>query len=156
MKRIAVIRIRGTHNLKPKARKTLDLMNLRTKFSCVFLKDIPENIGMIKNVKDFITWGEIDKEIFAKVLSSRGRLPGNKKLTEEYLKSKVSLSFDKFCEEFMEGKKDLKSVEGLKKNFRLMPPRKGFERKGIKKQFSMGGALGYRGEKMKELLERMI
>jgi len=38
---------------------------------------------------------------------------------------------------------------------RLHPPRGGFERKGIKKSFSVGGALGYRGEKMNDLLRKM-
>ncbi|MGB9748245.1 MAG: uL30 family ribosomal protein [Candidatus Woesearchaeota archaeon] len=40
--------------------------------------------------------------------------------------------------------------------FRLNPPRKGFERKGIKKPFNLGGAYGYRGEKINELIKRMI
>lgn len=42
------------------------------------------------------------------------------------------------------------------KVYRLSPPKKGFERKGIKKDFKKGGALGYRGEKINDLLERMI
>jgi len=49
-----------------------------------------------------------------------------------------------------------KRGEKDKKFFRLQPPRKGFERKGIKKPFSVGGALGYRGEKISELIKRMI
>ena len=40
--------------------------------------------------------------------------------------------------------------------FSLTPPRKGFERKGIKVLFSNGGALGYRGDKINELIGRMI
>jgi large subunit ribosomal protein L30 len=44
----------------------------------------------------------------------------------------------------------------LKNVFRLSPPRKGFERKGIKQSFSNGGALGNRKEKINDLLKRMI
>ncbi|MEM2121572.1 MAG: uL30 family ribosomal protein [Candidatus Woesearchaeota archaeon] len=47
----------------------------------------------------------------------------------------------------------------VKKNsliFRLNPPRKGFERKGIKKPFNLGGAYGYRAEKINDLIRRMI
>jgi large subunit ribosomal protein L30 len=33
---------------------------------------------------------------------------------------------------------------------------KGFERGGIKKPFSMGGSLGYRKNKINELIRRMI
>ena len=42
------------------------------------------------------------------------------------------------------------------KAFRLNPPRKGYGRKGIKNAFSQGGALGYRGEKINDLLKRML
>jgi large subunit ribosomal protein L30 len=48
---------------------------------------------------------------------------------------------------------DPKKTKGF---FRLQPPRKGFERKGIKTPFSKGGALGYRGEKINDLIKRMI
>lgn len=44
---------------------------------------------------------------------------------------------------------------GLCNTIHLHPPRGGFERGGIKKNFSIGGALGYRGEKISELIEKM-
>lgn len=44
---------------------------------------------------------------------------------------------------------------GLKKTIRMHPPRGGFERKGIKVSFKAGGALGYRGDKIIELIEKM-
>lgn len=40
--------------------------------------------------------------------------------------------------------------------YRLQPPRGGFERKGIKKTFKQGGALGYRGKDINNLIKRMI
>ena len=40
--------------------------------------------------------------------------------------------------------------------FRLSPPKKGHGRKGVKHTFKEGGGLGYRGEKINELLKRMI
>lgn len=39
---------------------------------------------------------------------------------------------------------------------RMQPPRKGFGRKGIKVHFNAGGALGYRGEKINDLIRRMM
>ncbi len=45
---------------------------------------------------------------------------------------------------------------GAKAVFHLHPPRKGFGRKGIKRSFAAGGALGDRGEKMNDLLQRML
>ena len=43
-----------------------------------------------------------------------------------------------------------------KKVLRLGPPRKGYGRKGIKKDFSIGGALGDRKEKINDLVRRML
>jgi len=52
------------------------------------------------------------------------------------------------------GKKD--ETGAMKKFFLMHPPRGGFEKKGIKAVFSKGGALGYRGEKMNELVRKML
>ena len=41
------------------------------------------------------------------------------------------------------------------KTVRLHPPIKGFEKKGIKKTFKEGGVLGYRGQEMIKLIEKM-
>lgn len=49
-----------------------------------------------------------------------------------------------------------KREEKDKKYFRLHPPRGGFEKKGVKKAFKEGGALGNRGDKMNDLIKRMI
>lgn len=59
------------------------------------------------------------------------------------------------------GDVDAETIALLKKKMengviRLQPPRKGFGRKGIKVPFSVGGALGYRGEKINDLLKRMV
>jgi large subunit ribosomal protein L30 len=42
------------------------------------------------------------------------------------------------------------------KGFALHPPRGGFERKGIKMPFKLGGAYGYRAEKINDLIKRML
>jgi len=52
------------------------------------------------------------------------------------------------------GKKDVDGA--LKKYFLLHPPRGGFERKGIKVPFTNGGVLGHRGDKMNELIRKML
>jgi len=51
-----------------------------------------------------------------------------------------------------------KALEAKKhgKHFGLNPPRKGYGRKGIKMPFKLGGSYGDRGEKINELIERMI
>ena len=49
-----------------------------------------------------------------------------------------------------------KRGEEGKKFFRLCPPKGGFERKGIKTPFALGGALGNRKDKINDLIRRMI
>ncbi len=52
----------------------------------------------------------------------------------------------------------LKEMEKRKKGkvYNLHPPRKGFGRKGIKVPFKVGGGLGYRGDKINDLIKRML
>lgn len=54
------------------------------------------------------------------------------------------------------GEKDPYDPKKLKPFFRLSPPRKGFERKGVKTSFANGGVLGYRGAKINDLIMRMM
>jgi large subunit ribosomal protein L30 len=56
---------------------------------------------------------------------------------------------------FGEVSKKIADKFGLKKTVTLHPPRGGFERKGIKVPYNVGGALGNRGEKIVELIEKM-
>ncbi len=155
-KRIAIIRIHGATNLQGKVKDTLKMLRLYKKHTCVVVPNTPTFMGMLKRVKDLVTWGEVSPETFKKMLEKRGRLPAKKPLTEDYLKEKTKLTFDKFCEEFFAFKKELNDVPGLKPFFKLCPPVKGYERKGTKKPFSLGGVLGYRKEKINELIERML
>ncbi|MBD3313908.1 50S ribosomal protein L30 [Candidatus Woesearchaeota archaeon] len=54
------------------------------------------------------------------------------------------------------GKKNPKDPKKTKPFFRLNPPKKGFGSKGIKKTFAEKGALGYRGDKINDLIKRML
>ncbi|MBL7051636.1 MAG: 50S ribosomal protein L30 [Nanoarchaeota archaeon] len=155
-KPIAVIRIRGRSNVTKKINDTLDMLRLYKQNGCVIVPSTPTFVGMIKKAKDYITWGEINEETLALLLESRGKIVGNNPLTEDYLKSKLKLDFKAFVKEVFEGKKNVKDIPGIKAYFRLMPPVKGFARQGIKKPFSMGGALGYRKDKINDLIKRMI
>ncbi len=155
--RIAIIQVRGILGSRRKVRDTLKLLNLTRKNSCSIISSTNKAaVGMLNVIKDYVTWGEIDKETFVELLKKRGRLPGKQKLSEEYLNEKTKMDFDKFGEAFIAMKKELKEVPGLKLSFRLKPPVKGFERGGIKKPYSLGGVLGYRKEKINDLIMRML
>ncbi|HIQ51584.1 MAG TPA: 50S ribosomal protein L30 [Nautiliaceae bacterium] len=155
-KKIAVIRVRGTANVNPKADYTFKLLKLFKKNWCVVVDPTPQMLGMLKVIKDFATFGEIDLETFRELVKKRGRIVGDKPITDEYVKEKLNMSLDEFIEKVYNGEMKLKDLPGVKTFFRLNPPRKGWERGGIKKAFTQGGALGYRGEKINDLIKRMI
>ncbi|MCD6547432.1 MAG: 50S ribosomal protein L30 [Nanoarchaeota archaeon] len=149
----AVVRIKGRVNVRKDIEKTLNLMRLYKKHCCVILPPKKDVLGMIQKVERYVTWGEINADTLSKLLEKRGRLPGNKRLTEDYVKEKTGKSIKQIAEEIIEKQKfDL--IPGVKKFFRLKPPTKGLE--SIKKPYSLGGALGYRGKSINDLIKRMI
>ena len=156
MNKIIIVRISGKQGLTEQIKSTFKLLRLYKKYNCVVVPNSPQYIGMIKKVNDFITWGEVDEKTLKQLLEKRGRLPNNIQLTEEYTKEKTKLSINDFTKEVFQGKKELKDIPGLKLSFRLHPPKGGFERKGTKQPYSTGGVLGYRKEKINELIQKMI
>ncbi|ODS39312.1 MAG: 50S ribosomal protein L30 [Candidatus Altiarchaeales archaeon WOR_SM1_86-2] len=155
--RIAVVRVRGRVNIRKPIADTLKLLNLTRVNHCVVVPNTPQYTGMVNKAKDYITWGEINPDTAIKLLQKRARLDGNKRLDDEYLaKNTRYKSIDEFAKAFINLDAELKEVPELKPVFRLRPPKKGYERAGIKKPFSVGGALGYRKDEINDLLGKMI
>lgn len=137
---IAVILVRGLADRSRDVLRTLELLHLQRKNQCVVLDNTPSNAGMVIKVKDFVAWGEVTEEVFQELVKKRGeillRVEDRKK---EYKYKTLQI-----------GGKHYKLY------FRLNPPRKGFGRKGLKVAFAAGGALGYRGDKINDLIKRML
>jgi large subunit ribosomal protein L30 len=111
---------------------------------------------MIEKVKDFVTYGEIDKSMLVILLKKRLRMKGNgnKRVSEDDLKKFTGFnSFEEFAEALINGKIVLKQFKVFHPFFRLRPPSKGL--KSIKEHWPKGD-LGYRGKDINELLKRMI
>ncbi len=71
---IAIIRIKGQVKVRTDALETLKRMNLKKKYSCVVWdKPKPEELGMLQAVKDFVAFGEIDKETYKELVAKRGQ-----------------------------------------------------------------------------------
>tara|TARA_Y100000310_G_scaffold332738_1_gene408878 strand:+ start:1013 stop:1489 length:477 start_codon:yes stop_codon:yes gene_type:complete len=154
-KLLVVVRVRGEVGVRTPVTDTMNILRLYHKNYCALVWASEAALGMVKKVQDYVTFGEIDEATLIDLLKERGRIAGNKKLTAEYLKTQ-KLTFESLAKELISGKKKLKEVAGVKQFFRLSPPRGGFERKGIKHSFSIGGALGYRKNKINELIRRML
>ena len=152
---IAIVRVRGSIDVRQEVKDTFKMLNLST---CNQATVVPENDsmkGMITKVQDYSTFGQVSEKSLAMLLEKRARIEGNKKLTLEFLKAKKIAGFEELAKKLNAGQIAMKEL-GIRPVFRLSPPRKGFERGGIKKAFKLGGALGNRGEKINALLERMM
>jgi len=130
--KIAVVRIRGKVNINQEVKDTLEMLRLYNKNFCVFIEPTAQSIGMIKKVKDFVTYGEADDELFNELVAKRGQeFKGDPNKKKKY----YEIEGKKYC-----------------KYFRLHPPRGGL--KSTKKPFPRG-ALGNRKEKIADLIRRM-
>ncbi|ADP77672.1 LSU ribosomal protein L30P [Methanothermus fervidus DSM 2088] len=149
----AVVRVRGRVGVRRDIADTLKMLRLHRVNHAVLVDETPSYEGMLQKAKDYITWGEIDLDTLVELIKKRGRLPGNKRVDEEYFKELGYSSIKEFAKALLNNETSLEDA-GLKPVFRLHPPRKGYE--SVKKPFSEGGSLGYRGKKINELLKRMI
>ncbi len=142
VKKVAVVLVRGLVGVRGEIKDTINLLNLKSANNCVILDATPINLGMLRKAKDYITWGEIYDNTLTSLVENRG---------VEYLgrltDSKSKIKYNKYFE--FNGKK-------YHKTFKLNPPKKGYEAKGIKVPYKMGGALGYRGTDMNDLVLKMI
>ncbi len=153
----AIIRIRGTVDVPPDVKATLRMLRLVRKFHAVIYPKNPTIDGMLNVVKNWVTWGEIDRETLKELIIKRGRLVGNKPITDEAIKKIFGLNnIDELVDALLSGKVLWhKYDEYVKPVFRLHPPKGGFKG-SIKKQYGACGELGYRGPAINELLKRMI
>ncbi len=149
-----VLRIRGRVDVRSDIKETLKRLNLHRKFHATIVPDDPSYKGMLFKVKDYVAYGPADPELIKEMLLKRGRLIGNKPITEDYVKSKLGVSIDELAKRIANGEMKLKDIRGLKPVFRLHPPKGGFK-KSTKKHVTAGGELGYR-EDIKNLIMRML
>jgi large subunit ribosomal protein L30 len=151
---LAIVRIRGSVDQPYDVKHALQLLNLTRPNHAVIVPNDSTHTGMLQKVKDAVTWGEINKTTLAALIKKRGRIQGNHKITAKFLKEHKFESTSAFITALFEGKADFRRIDGLKPMFRLHPPRKGF--KSVKNPVTRGGDLGYRGEAINDLLEKMM
>lgn len=131
-KLLAVVRVRGTNNVRESIEHTMQRLNLPRVNSLSLVFGTKSNLGMVRKANNFITYGEISQDLLEKLLAKRG------------IKASVP--------ELMSGKKTPKDLVPLP--LRMHPPKRGY--RSVKEGFNAGGDLGYRGEKINELVKRMM
>ena len=152
---LAVIRVRGTSDVFREINETLKMLHLTRNCHATLIDDRPSYLGMLRKVQNQVTWGEVSKDITVQLLRKRGKLVGNKKLTEEYLKEIGYKSLDDLAEAIHKTEVEFTRLPNVKPVFRLHPPKKGFKGK-VKKSYAAGGVTGHRGEAINDLIKRMI
>ena len=152
---LAVIRVRGVSNVFREIEETLQMLHLPRNLHATLIDDRPSYLGMLNKAKNHVTWGEVSKESVVLLLRERGRIVGNKKLTDEYVREAGYKSLDDLADAIHKTEIEYKSLPNIKPVFRLHPPKKGFKGK-VKKSYTVGGVTGYRGETINDLIKRMI
>jgi large subunit ribosomal protein L30 len=150
----AIVQVRGVVNTRREIKDTLKMLRLHHINHCVLVPDTPEYLGMIRKVKDFVAYGEVDAATIEVILRTRGRVVGNFPLTDDYIRANSAFSgISEFAAALAIGEARLHDIPGLKPVLRLHPPRKGY--RTIKRTVQQGGALGYYGEEINALLYKM-
>jgi large subunit ribosomal protein L30 len=138
---IAIIRISGKVKVKEQSEETLFRLGLRKKYTCILINEKDAvRIGMLKQIRDYVGYGNIEKGVLIKLIEKRGQRTDKKEIKDA---EKIAMELEKG-----------KSLEeqGLKSFFRLHPPRGGL--KSSKKYFPKG-ALG-KNEEINKLIEKML
>ena len=137
---IAIIRIKGMVNINEDVENTLSRLKLRRKYACTLFDSKTETMGMIKKIRSFVAYGEIDRETLIELIKKRAKpLDKEKKFDADKI-SDIILREKKF------------DNAGIKPFFRLHPPRGGINSKA---HFPRG-VLGNNKEKINDLIKRML
>jgi len=155
---LLAIRLKGEFGTPWVLGTALKSLHLKGRFNAVLVENKPENIGMLRRVKDYVTWGDVSTNEVAILLRERGEFSGGVSMTDETVKKKFGeASVQDLASALIRGRINLRTLSqaGLNPVFRLRPPSGGFEG-SIKRAYSKRGELGNRGPAIAGLLTRMV
>lgn len=152
---IVAVRVRGIISAKREARETLQMLHLTRNNYGVLVDNRPSFLGMLQAAQNYTTWGEVSRETLYALIEERGRLLGNKRLTEEYLQKNGYKSLRELADAVFNCQVEYWKLPNIQPVFKLHPPTKGFKG-NIKKSYKAGGELGYRAASINELVKRMF
>lgn len=138
---IIVIRISGQVNIPKKIEETLHRLRLRKKYTAIILKPTKENLKLLNKIRNYVAYGDIDKETLQELIKKRATL---KDKSQKIDPEKIIQDLEK---------KKLSELD-IKPFLRLHPPIGGIDSKkhsGIKK-----GVLGDNKNKINNLVRRML
>ncbi len=152
---LAVVRIRGVSDIHKEVNDTMRMLHLTRKCHATLVDSRPSYLGMLRRTRNYVAWGEISENTLHLLLKKRGRLIGDKRLTDDYAQKVGKKSLDELAEAILKGEIEFSDLPSIKPVFRLHPPKKGFRGK-TKRSYASGGVAGNQGEAINDLLEQMI
>eukprot|EP00605_Chrysophyceae_sp_TOSAG23-4_P000067 GSChrysophyteH1.ASY1.ANO1.69.1 assembled CDS len=161
---VFVIRIRGILNVSPKVKKILQLFRLRQINNGVFVRVNAATIKMLRLIEPFIAYGYptlksvrdlIYKRGFGKVTGQRIPLSDNAVVSAGLPGTGLECVEDVVHEVFTCGD-NFKAATNFLWPFKLQSPRGGFSGKGKLNHFNEGGACGQQGDKINQLIKKML
>jgi large subunit ribosomal protein L30 len=153
-----VVRLLGPMAVPRNMEYTLKSLRLAGRFNAVLLEKNDSVVGMLRQSKDYVTWGDVSSMDIAALLKERGELQGGAPVTDKFVKETFGQqNVDGLAEALTRGELPLNSLwqKGIKPVFRLRPPSGGFMF-NIKRPSGSRGELGYRGPAISHLVARMI
>ena len=143
--KLIIVRITGRIDIAPAVARTFELLRLKRKFSCIILEDTPGNLGMLKRIQDYVSFGSLEEETLKQLLLKRAKSGAKQANLNEK-------NADAFIKEFMQNKSDFKKLK-INPVFALHPPRGGFRKPS--KLLWPRGLLG-KNKEINKLVLRMI
>jgi large subunit ribosomal protein L30 len=151
-----VVRVRGSVHAKREIGATLKFLHLSRPNHATVLPEDPSFKGMLSRVQGYVTWGETDEATVGVLLAARGRTPEGRPLTEPPADGAPpptpSAEVSALAKAVVAD--GLPRVAAVRPLFRLRAPKGGW--RSTKKPFALGGALGYRGAAINELVRKML
>jgi large subunit ribosomal protein L30 len=148
-----VVRVRGSIHAKREIGATLRFLHLTRPNHATVVPEDPAFRGMLTRVQGYVTWGETDEETVGLLLSSRGKSTEGRPLTGEPGTAPAPPSDVATLAKTVVAD-GLPRVAGVRPLFRLRAPKGGW--RSTKKPYTLGGALGYRGRSINELVRKML
>ncbi|HYA70199.1 MAG TPA: 50S ribosomal protein L30 [Thermoplasmata archaeon] len=148
-----IVRVRGSLHARHDVVETLRYLHLTRPNHATVVPEVPSVRGMLTKVQGYVTWGEAEPETVSLLLKERGETAAGSRLTAETV-ADIAPGQDLSGLTRSVAEKGLTHVRGIKPLFRLKAPKGGW--RSTKKPFTLGGALGYRGRSINELVRRML
>ena len=151
---LLVVNLRGLVNTKSQVRTTLEQLSLIKRFNATIVPDTKVYRGMLNLSKEHLAWCRVDPATVEKLLRTRAEVSDGRRFKDDDLSKAGYASFSQLASDVASGKTRLDGTRGLRRFFRLSPPRGGFKR-SIRRSYGQGGVLGENKELI-QLVEKML